>query len=69
MIAVTWKIPAKMRKDNPLDASVVEDLRWKINNEEYVGEAIQRIALILSNELLDIPNGGGCYEQHRKGRK
>jgi hypothetical protein len=46
----------------------LEALRAKINNEEYVYEAIQRIALILSNELLDIPQGGN-YEQRRKGRR
>ena len=44
-------------------------LREKINNEEYLYEAIQRIALILSNELLDIPRGGLNYEQQRKGRR
>ena len=69
MIAINRTVPAKTRRDNSLDASVLEDLRRKINNEEYVCEAIQRIALILSNELLDIPHGGGCYERQRKGRK
>jgi hypothetical protein len=47
----------------------LEALREKINNEEYLYEAIQRIALILSNELLDIPQGGWNYEQQRKGRR
>jgi hypothetical protein len=69
MIAVTRSVPAKTRQDNSLDASVLEDLRWKINNEDYICEAVQRIALILSNELLDIPQGGGYYERQRKGRK
>jgi hypothetical protein len=69
MIVVTQAVPVKMRNDNSLDASVLEDLRRKINNEEYVCEAIQRIALILSNKLLDIPQGGGYYERQRKGRK
>jgi hypothetical protein len=44
-------------------------LREKINNKEYLYEAIQRIALILSNELLDIPHGGLNYERQRKGRR
>ena len=47
----------------------LEALREKINNEEYLHEAIQRIALILSNELLDIPQGVWNYERQRKGRR
>jgi hypothetical protein len=47
----------------------LEILREKINNEEYLHEAIQRIALILSNELLDIPQGGWNYERQRKRRR
>jgi hypothetical protein len=47
----------------------LERLRKKINNEDYLHEAIQRIALILSNELLDTPQGGSYHERQRKGRK
>jgi hypothetical protein len=47
----------------------LEKLRKKINNEEYLNGAIQRIALILSNELLDVPQGGPYHERQRKGRK
>ena len=47
----------------------LQALREKINNEEYLHEAIQRIALILSNELLDMPQGGLSYERQRKGRR
>jgi hypothetical protein len=42
-------------------------LKAKINNEEYLGEAIQRMASLLTNQLLDIPQGGIFHE--RKGRK
>ena len=49
--------------------SKLEVLRKKINNKDYLSEAIQRIALIISNELLDIPQGGRSYERQRKGRK
>jgi hypothetical protein len=45
-----------------------ENLRQKINNEEYVYGAIQRIAQVLSNELLKISRGG-IYERQRKRRK
>lgn len=45
-----------------------ESLRQKINNEEYVYGAIQRIAQVLSNELLKMSRGG-IYERQRKRRK
>ncbi|MDR1059531.1 MAG: hypothetical protein LBL43_08260 [Treponema sp.] len=44
-----------------LNASKLELLRMKINDEGYVREAIQRIAWTLSNELLDIPHGGNSH--------
>ncbi|GHV87054.1 hypothetical protein AGMMS50255_3500 [Spirochaetia bacterium] len=47
----------------------LEKLRKKINNEEYLNGAIQRIAQILSNELLDTSQGGFYHERQRKGRK
>ena len=49
--------------------SKLEVLRQKINNEDYLHEAIQRIALIISNELLDLPQGGRSYERQRKSRQ
>jgi len=49
--------------------SKLEVLRLKINNEDYLHEAIQRIALIISNELLDLPRGGRMYERQRKSRQ
>ena len=49
--------------------SRLEVIRQKINNEDYLHEAIQRIALIISNELLDLPQGGRSYEQQRKSRQ
>ena len=52
-----------------LRASKLEQLREKINSDDYLYEAIQRIALILSNELLDISQGGAYNERQRKGRK
>jgi hypothetical protein len=49
------------------ESSRIENLKKKIHNEEYLYEAIQRIAQILSNEILDIPQGGTYNEQRRKG--
>ena len=59
-----------MIKEEASGLSKLEVLREKINNEDYLHEAIQRIALIISNELLDLPRGGRSYEQQqRKSRQ
>jgi hypothetical protein len=55
------------RSEDQLDSAELEILRNKINNKIYLYEAIQRIALILSNELLEIPRGGKGYERKRRG--
>jgi hypothetical protein len=47
----------------------LENLRRKINSEEYLYEAIQRIAQVLSNELLKVTRGGIYHERQRKRRK
>jgi hypothetical protein len=57
------------KDDNSLGASEIENFRKKINDQEYLRDAIQRIALIMSNDLLDIPYGGRPYERQRKGRR
>jgi hypothetical protein len=49
--------------------SRIELLRKKIDNEVYLNEAIQRIALVLSNNILDIPQGGMVYGRQWKRRK
>jgi hypothetical protein len=49
--------------------SRIELLRKKIDNEAYLNEAIQRIAQVLSNNILDIPQGGLIYGQQWKRRK
>ncbi|MDR2178206.1 MAG: hypothetical protein LBP20_09240 [Treponema sp.] len=46
-----------------------ENLRRKINSEEYLHEAIQRIAQVLSGELLKMSRGRIYYERQRKRRK
>jgi hypothetical protein len=47
---------------NQNEFSRIEQLRKKIDNKEYLHGAIQRIAQILSNEILDIPQGGPYNE-------
>ena len=69
MIAMTRKARLNMPVEDDPGLSRLEVLRQKINNEDYLYEAIQRIALIISNELLDLPQGGRSYERQRKSRQ
>ena len=69
MITVTSKSSLKSPKEDDSRLARLEILRQKINNEDYLHEAIQRIALIISNELLDLPQGGRSYERQRKSRQ
>ena len=69
MIAVTRKTSLILPDEEDSGLSKLEVLRQKINNEDYLYEAIQRIALIISNELLDLPQGGRSYERQRKSRQ
>jgi len=48
----------------PSNSSRIDTLKQKINNEDYLIEAIQRIAFVLSNEISG-GSGGGIVE--RKG--
>jgi len=69
MMMVTQKTVEELPVNEASGLSKLEILRQKINNEDYLHEAIQRIALIMSNELLDLPQGGRSYEQQRKSRQ
>ena len=69
MITMTHKTSLGMALDEDTGLSKLDVLRQKINNEDYLHEAIQRIALIISNELLDLPQGGRSYERQRKSRQ
>jgi hypothetical protein len=69
MIAVSRGI-GEMRKNNAQTVSPrIAILRQKIDNEDYLNEAIQRIAQVLSNEILELPHGGSYHERQYKGRK
>jgi hypothetical protein len=68
MMGVLGETSLAVRTDSRLGSTELEQLRNKINNKDYIYEAVQRIALILSNELLDMSRGGVFHEQ-RKGRK
>jgi hypothetical protein len=49
-----------------LDSFELEKIRKKIDSKEYRNEAIQRIALVLSNELLNIYQKGLYHERKRR---
>jgi hypothetical protein len=55
-----------VKAESRMDSAKLDMLREKIHSKEYLGEAIQRIALILSNELLGIYRGGIVNERKRK---
>jgi len=44
----------------------LEFLRQRINDDNYLHAAIQRLALVMSNELMDITQEGGNYERKRR---
>jgi hypothetical protein len=54
--------------EQALNIKKLELLRRRINDENYLHAAIHRLALVLSNELMDITQEGR-HEQQRKRRK
>jgi len=44
----------------------LEAIRQRINDETYLYAAIQRLALVMSNELMEINKEGGHYERKRR---
>jgi len=55
--------------EQALKSRRLEVLRHRINDETYINAAIQRLALVLSNELMDISREGTRHERQRKRRK
>jgi len=47
----------------------LELLRRRIDDEDYLHAAIQRLALVLSKELMEMTLGGTRNERQRKRRK
>jgi hypothetical protein len=52
-----------------LNSKRLELLQRRINDEDYLNAAIQRMALVLSKELMDFTMEGGRNERQRKRRK
>jgi hypothetical protein len=63
-------IGLKERKRNRAsNAERIEDLKQKINSEEYLYGAIFRIAQVVSNEIMGLPQSGAQDErQWRESR-
>jgi len=55
--------------EQALHSRRLDILRRRINDETYLHSAIQRLALVLSNEIMDITIEGGRNERQRKRRK
>jgi hypothetical protein len=53
--------------EHTLSPTRLEHLRKCINDKDYMYAAIQRIALVLSNELMDMSQGASKNERQRKG--
>jgi hypothetical protein len=52
-------------QENQQSWSKINYLRKKIDDKDYLNEGIIRIAKILSEELVDIPQRGDWHEQQR----
>jgi hypothetical protein len=57
-----------MMPEQSMSSVELEQLRIRINDQDYLFEAIQRMALVLSNELIDFAQGGKRNERQRKRR-
>jgi len=44
--------------EHTLSSTRLEQLRARINDKDYMNAAVQRIALVLSNELMAMSQGG-----------
>ena len=58
-----------MMKEQSFNSKKLELLQRCINDENYLHAAIQRLAFVLSSELIEITTEGGYHEQQRKRRK
>ena len=58
-----------MIRGQGLNKKRLDLLRLRINDDNYLHAAIQRMALVMSKELMEITTEGGCYERQRKRRK
>jgi hypothetical protein len=55
--------------EQTVSSSRLEQLRKRINDKDYMYAAIQRIALVLSNELVDMSQNGRSYNERQRKRR
>jgi len=55
-----------LNSGKPGSSDRLEILRQRINDENYLHAAIQRLALVMSNELMEFTREGGLYERKRR---
>ena len=58
-----------MMMEQSLSSTKLEQLRDRINDKDYLYAAIQRLALVLSNELIEMSQRGAYHERQRKRRR
>jgi len=65
MMAEEAGIFSQVESNTPSNNVRINTLKQKIHNEEYLLDAIQRIAFILSNEIAGIPGERRAVERKR----
>ena len=55
--------------EHTLNTTRLEQLKQRINDKDYMCAAIQRIAVVLSNELMAMSQGGESYNERQWQRK
>jgi hypothetical protein len=58
-----------MMTEQALNSVELELIQRRINDKDYLHAAIQRLALVLSNEIMELNMEGGRNERQRKKRK
>jgi len=58
-----------MVMEHTLSSTRLEQLRSRINDKDYMSAAVQRIALVLSNELMAMSQGGENNHERQWQRK
>jgi len=48
------------------ESNWLDVMRTRINDENYLHAAIQRLALVMSNEIMETTKEGGQYERKRR---
>lgn len=50
---------------NSLDSRKIEELKRLIDDQDYLADAIRRIAQVLGDEILGVTNSGALHERER----